>query len=82
MSLHGEKRHSSGTPDFWKGIEVDKAKIEIIKELPPLTSVKGVRSFLAMSTSTEDLSETSPKCRSLCLLFLCREFPLILITPI
>ena len=29
-----------------KGIEVDKAKIEVIKRLPPPTSVKGVRSFL------------------------------------
>ena len=29
-----------------RGIEVDWAKIEIIKKLPPPTSVKGVRSFL------------------------------------
>ena len=29
-----------------KGIEVDKAKIEIIEKLPPPTSVKGVHSFL------------------------------------
>ncbi|XP_070010091.1 uncharacterized protein [Nicotiana sylvestris] len=29
-----------------KGIEVDKAKIEVISKLPPPTSVKGVRSFL------------------------------------
>ncbi|KAG9458839.1 hypothetical protein H6P81_003347 [Aristolochia fimbriata] len=29
-----------------KGIEVDKAKIEVIKKLPPPTSVKGIRSFL------------------------------------
>ena len=28
------------------GIEVDKAKIEVIKRLPPPTSVKGIRSFL------------------------------------
>ncbi|XP_070003166.1 uncharacterized protein [Nicotiana sylvestris] len=28
------------------GIEVDKAKIEVISKLPPPTSVKGVRSFL------------------------------------
>ncbi|XP_070030819.1 uncharacterized mitochondrial protein AtMg00860-like [Nicotiana sylvestris] len=28
------------------GIEVDKAKIEVISRLPPPTSVKGVRSFL------------------------------------
>ena len=29
-----------------KGIEVDKAEVELIEKLPPLTSVKGVRSFL------------------------------------
>jgi hypothetical protein len=30
-----------------KGIEVDKAKIEVIEQLPPPTNVKGIRSFLA-----------------------------------
>jgi hypothetical protein len=29
-----------------KGIEVDKAKIEVIEQLPPPTNVKGIRSFL------------------------------------
>jgi hypothetical protein len=29
-----------------KGIEVDKAEIEVIEQLPPPTSVKGIRSFL------------------------------------
>lgn len=29
-----------------KGIEVDKAKVDMIEKLPPPTSVKGVRSFL------------------------------------
>jgi hypothetical protein len=29
-----------------KGMEVDQAKIEVIEQLPPLTNVKGVRSFL------------------------------------
>src|SRR6187397_832287 len=29
-----------------KGIEVDKAKIEVIEKLPPPVNVKGVRSFL------------------------------------
>ena len=29
-----------------KGIEVDKAKIEVIDKLPPPISVKGIRSFL------------------------------------
>jgi len=29
-----------------KGIEVDKAKVEVIEKLPPSTNIKGVRSFL------------------------------------
>ena len=29
-----------------KGIEVDKAKIEVIDKLPPPVNVKGIRSFL------------------------------------
>lgn len=29
-----------------KGIEVDKAKLEVIEKLPPCVSVKGIRSFL------------------------------------
>jgi hypothetical protein len=29
-----------------KGIKVDKAKIEVIDQLPPPTNVKGIRSFL------------------------------------
>ena len=29
-----------------RGIEVDKAKIELIESLPPPTTIKGVRSFL------------------------------------
>ena len=31
---------------FEHGIEVDKAKIEVIEKLPPPTNVKGIRSFL------------------------------------
>jgi hypothetical protein len=29
-----------------KGIEVDKAKIEVIEQLPPPTNMKGIHSFL------------------------------------
>ena len=29
-----------------RGIEIEKAKIEVIEKLPPPTSVKGIRSFL------------------------------------
>ena len=31
---------------FERGIEVDRAKIDVIEQLPPPTNVKGVRSFL------------------------------------
>ena len=31
-----------------KGIEVDRAKVEVIERLPPPIYVKGVRSFLGM----------------------------------
>ena len=31
---------------YARGIEVDKAKIEVIEKLPPPSSVKGIRSFL------------------------------------
>lgn len=30
-----------------RGIEVDRAKVEVIERLPPPTSIKGVRSFLS-----------------------------------
>jgi hypothetical protein len=29
-----------------KGIEVDKAKIEVIEQLPPPTKVKGIHTFM------------------------------------
>jgi hypothetical protein len=32
-----------------KGIEVDKAKIEVIEQLPPPTNVKGIHSFLGQA---------------------------------
>ena len=32
-----------------RGIEVDGAKIEVIKQLPPPTNVRGVRSFLGQA---------------------------------
>nr|GFA95479.1 reverse transcriptase domain-containing protein [Tanacetum cinerariifolium] len=39
-----------------KGIEVDKAKIEVISKLPHLTNIKGIRSFLGHAGFIEDLS--------------------------
>src|SRR6185369_1717728 len=34
---------------FERGIEVDKAKIEVIEQLPPPVNVKGIRSFLGQA---------------------------------
>jgi hypothetical protein len=30
-----------------RGIEVDRVKIEVIEQLPPLVNIKGIRSFLS-----------------------------------
>ncbi|KAL4296753.1 hypothetical protein GQ457_12G015020 [Hibiscus cannabinus] len=50
-----------------KGMEVDKAKIEVISKLPPPTTVKGIRSFLGHAgfyrSIIEDFSKiTKPLC--------------------
>jgi len=42
MSFYGYRRNSVGTPS----IELNKAKIEVIKQLPPPVNIKGIRSFL------------------------------------
>nr|GFA69090.1 hypothetical protein [Tanacetum cinerariifolium] len=53
LALNWEKSHFmvkegivSGHKISKKGIEVDKAKIEVISKLPHLTTIKGIRSFL------------------------------------
>ena len=53
-----------------RGIEVDKAKVEVIEKLPPPTSVKGVRSFLGHAgfyrRFIKDFSKiTKPLCKLL-----------------
>ena len=50
---------------FKKGIEVDKAKIEMISKLPSPTNVKTMRQFLGMQAFTRGLSRTSQKFPSL-----------------
>ena len=47
VPFYGTRRHSTWAPYFTRGIEVDKAKIEVIEKLPPLSSVRGIRSFLS-----------------------------------
>ncbi|KAL4324107.1 hypothetical protein GQ457_11G033250 [Hibiscus cannabinus] len=44
-----------------KGMEVDKAKIEVISKLPPPTTVKGIRSFLGHAGFYRRFIETSQK---------------------
>jgi hypothetical protein len=43
-----------------KGIDVDRGKIELIEQLPPLTNVKGVWSFLGMLAFIGGSSRISP----------------------
>ena len=43
------------------GLELDQAKVSIIKTLLPLTAVKGIRSSWDMLVFIKDLLETSPK---------------------
>ncbi|KAL4311744.1 hypothetical protein GQ457_01G025110 [Hibiscus cannabinus] len=52
-----------------KGIEVDKAKIEVIEKLPPPISVKGIRSFLGhMGFYRRIIKEFSKISKPLCTL--------------
>ena len=46
MSFYGNIRHCPWTHDFCSRAEVDQAKVSIIKNLLPPTTVKGIRSFL------------------------------------
>ena len=46
MPLHGSRRHHLRDLVSERGIEVDRAKIEVIEKLPPPINVKGIRSFL------------------------------------
>ena len=44
-----------------RGIEVDKAKIDVIEKIPPPINEKGVRSFLGHVGFTSDSSKISQK---------------------
>nr|GEU70260.1 reverse transcriptase domain-containing protein [Tanacetum cinerariifolium] len=46
MSLHGQRRIVLGHKVSNTGLEVDKAKIDVISKLPPPTNIKGIKSFL------------------------------------
>jgi len=47
VSFYGEARHCARTCHFSSGIEVDKAKVDLISNLPPPHTVKEVCSFLS-----------------------------------
>jgi hypothetical protein len=48
-----------------RGIEVDKAKVEMVEQLPPPTDVKSLRSFLGHARFYKDLLRTSQRSPSL-----------------
>ncbi|GJX29199.1 reverse transcriptase domain-containing protein [Tanacetum coccineum] len=51
MNFHGQRSElsSGGNTMSSAGLEVDKAKIDVISKHPPPTNIKGVRSFLGHS---------------------------------
>jgi len=46
MSFYGTRRLVFGHKVSERGIEVDRAKIEVIERLPPPTNIRGIHSFL------------------------------------
>ena len=46
MPLYGYRRNCLRAHDLCSGLEVDQAKVSIIRNLMPPTTVKGIRSFL------------------------------------
>ncbi|XP_073033708.1 uncharacterized protein [Primulina eburnea] len=45
VPLHGSRGYCAREKYLEQGIELDKAKVEVIKNLPPSASINGVRSF-------------------------------------
>ena len=52
-----------------KGLEVDKAKVGVIENLPPPNSVKGIRIFLGHAGFYRRSSKTSRKFQSHCTVY-------------
>ncbi|GJZ75757.1 reverse transcriptase domain-containing protein [Tanacetum coccineum] len=46
VPFHGQRGHCPGHNISKSGIEVDRAKVNVIAKLPPPTTIKGIRSFL------------------------------------
>jgi hypothetical protein len=56
---------------------VDKAKIEVIEQLPPPTNVKGVHSFLGHAGFIEDLYKTFLRLLDSSLIFWPKNAPFV-----
>jgi hypothetical protein len=52
-----------------RGIEVEKAKVEVIEKLPPPVNVKGIRSFLGHAGFYRRFIKTSPRLPSHLVIF-------------
>ena len=65
-----------------KGIEVDRAKVEVIERLPPPISVKGVRSFLGHAGFTGNSSKIFQKLHIRCANFWTKIVNFILMNPV
>lgn len=58
-----------------KGIEVDKAKVDLIANLLTPTCVKDIRSFKDMPVSTGNSSRISMQSQGLCAIFFSKDSP-------
>ena len=61
-----------------RGIEVDRAKVEVIEKMPYPRDVKGIRRVLGHAGFTGDLLKISPRFQSLLLIFFKKMYLLFL----